>query len=98
MIFRLYPLCICVSVVCEQQRRKPACAFTQSDQRPCFSRYGKNEKRTFICAFFVVCDQQRRSPACASVQSDQRPGFSRSEKNEKHTHNKLIKILASIRL
>ena len=29
------------SVVCEQQRRRPACASTQSDQRLCYSLIGK---------------------------------------------------------
>ena len=29
------------SGVCEQQRRRPACAFTQSDQRLCYSFIGK---------------------------------------------------------
>ena len=29
------------SVVCEQQRRRPACAYAQSDQRLCYSLIGK---------------------------------------------------------
>ena len=40
------------SEVCEQQRRRPACASAQSDQRLCYSRFGKNHilacyRRTF---------------------------------------------------
>ena len=34
------------SVVCEQQRRRPACASAQSDQRLCFSRFGKYHIQT----------------------------------------------------
>ena len=30
------------SEVCEQQKRRPACASAQSDQRLCYSRFGKN--------------------------------------------------------
>ena len=29
------------SVVCEQQRRRPACAYAQSDRRLCYSLIGK---------------------------------------------------------
>ena len=49
------------SEVCEQQRRRPACASAQSDQRLCYSRFGKNHilacyKRNFnflasLCSF-----------------------------------------------
>ena len=34
------------SVVCEQQRRRAACASAQSDQRLCFSRFGKYHIQT----------------------------------------------------
>ena len=31
---------------CEQPRHRPACAFAQSDQRLCFSHFGKNHIKT----------------------------------------------------
>ena len=33
-------------VACEQQRRRSACAFAQSDQRLCYSLSGKNRSQT----------------------------------------------------
>ena len=32
--------------VCEQHRRRPACATAQSDQCPCYSRFGKHHIKT----------------------------------------------------
>ena len=32
--------------ICEQQRRRPACAFAQTDQRLCFSLFGEYDINT----------------------------------------------------
>ena len=35
-----------LSEICEQQRRRPACTYVQSDQRLCYSRIGKHHIKT----------------------------------------------------
>ena len=48
------------SVVCEQQRRRPACASVQSDQRICLSLIGKYNIITCYKRKFTILDRIKR--------------------------------------
>ena len=41
-------------VACEQKRGRPACASTQSDQRLCYSLYGKENSPTGSKQNFII--------------------------------------------
>ena len=71
------------NVACEQQKRRPVCASTQSDQRLYYSHSVKyNCKRipvfnlsicrcalifSFKSNYMLACEQQKRRPLCASA-------------------------------